>query len=134
MRIQAQALEKVVITAFHYVGNTVEKTVLLDSHRECEMGRGSGVAIRFIRQGIAHVGLIGPGGQQVQVANPGRRSRPAEFVARIEIEVVTPFGKSSGGLPVQINGNVIVEFAVEEYRAASVGVGIRGGRGGNVPV
>ena len=119
--------QEIFVAVFHHVGHAEERAVPLDAHGESKMAGRAGIAVGFVGQHIAHVRLVRPGGQQVQVSTRGASVGPAELVAGIEIEVVAFLGKSARGLAVEVRADVVIELAVEEDRAPGRGIGVRGG-------
>ena len=124
--IHAHANEPVFVAVFHDVGCAPESTILLNAYRKDPVVGAACGLIGFIGQDIAHVRLVRIGRHQIDVIGAGLALGPFEIVARMKINVIAFLGKSSTGLTVKVDGDIVVKLAVIEQGTSCACVGVGG--------
>jgi hypothetical protein len=128
--VEAGAFEVDVVGVFDEGVEPVEGTVETVVGEEAVVGGDAGFAFHFVGEVVADAGFVGVDGEEIDVlgAGLGGIRAPFEAIAAIAVDIVGFFeeGSAGGALAVEVDADVVVEFAVEEDGAA----GAAGGGGG----
>ena len=116
------------------MGGAPEGPVLLNAHRQDPVIGAIGVAVCFVRQDVAHLGLVWIGGQQIDVIGARLSLGPFEVMTGVEIDIVALLGKSPAGLAMKVDQQVVVELSVVKQGAAGARITVGRCRGFDEPV
>ena len=85
--VVSQPIQILGVTFFHYVIETVERSVSIHHHRKREMMGIVRLREEIVHQAVAQLGLVGVVGQQVEIADPFDIRSDLKLVSRVGIKV-----------------------------------------------
>ena len=132
--VQPDASEEILVRLLGVNGDAVERAVLAKVREAANRGGQPDVALVFVGEHGADVGLVGVGRVQVEFRHARLARLQFEFMVLIELNFVALLRPGDRGAAADAHEHVVVELAIVEERAAGAGRRLGLSRRGDEPV